>query len=87
MDAVPDIDKDRGMNRLENAQKRLDAAVARLEKAMARQPVGQSTEVQIKALAAAREEQAALKAVTDTVATRLDDTIARLRRLLGDTAK
>jgi len=73
------------MTRLEAAQSRLEAALARLEAALVRSPAPDS-DLAIE-LERARQDYAALKGLTDTVARRLDRTIERLRRLLGEAAE
>lgn len=73
------------MNRLEAAQSRLEAALARLEAALARASAPES-DLAVE-LERARQEYAALKGLTDRVAGRLDRTIERLRRLLGEAAE
>lgn len=70
--------------RLDAAQRRLEAALARIEAALERAPDAGGDSGLAEDLARAREDYAALKASTDRVAARLDDTIDRLRRLLGD---
>lgn len=72
------------MTRLEAAQNRLEAALSRLEAALARAPE-QDGDLAAE-LQRAREDYAALKDLTDTVAGRLDGTIEHLRRLLGEAA-
>lgn len=74
------------MTRLEAAQNRLEAALARLEAAVQRAPAPPADSDLATELARTREEYAALEGLTDNVAGRLDATIERLRRLLGDAA-
>lgn len=74
------------MRSLQDAQNRFEAALGRLEKALDREPATGAEDVQdlTRALAEAKADYADLKARSDQVADRLDETIARLRRLLGE---
>lgn len=73
------------MTAIQDAQTRLETALGRLERALDRKPVvgGDVPELE-RALAAAKADYADLKTRSDTVAERLDGTVARLRRLLGE---
>ncbi len=77
------------MTSLQDAQTRLEAALARLERSLDRAPVPGAGDVREleRALAKARADYTDLKARSDSVADRLDETIARLRRLLGVAAE
>lgn len=67
-------------SRLTRAQVRLDRALNRLEQAAAaRRHNGDGLAAEIGRL---KEENAELKRFNETVSTRLDDTIARLKRVL-----
>jgi hypothetical protein len=67
--------------RLEAALGRLDSAVeSRLDKAASLEQIGDLT----KELDQANAENAQLHKTTETVARRLDATIERIRRILGD---
>lgn len=71
-----------GMNRVAEAAQRLEKAVKRLE-AVARRVGGVNQRKDLEtALANARAQYAALSQVTATVASRLDQTIGRLDRVL-----
>ncbi len=75
------------MNRLEHALARLDLAVARLEKACAKAGGATAVDSAVAAeLSELRRDYAALKGRADKVAERLDASIGRVRRLLGETA-
>lgn len=76
------------MPRLQEASHRLQVAIDRLEQlvvARAQQPAkaGGDDPALREALEAARRENARLQQVAATVATRLDTTIGRLRKLVG----
>lgn len=75
------------MTSLQDAQTRLEAALDRLEQALDGKPAAAGGDVEdlTRALAAAQAEYVDLKARSDQVAERLDQTVARLRRLLGET--
>ena len=66
---------------MEAARNRLEAAVERLESALERQPATAGANAELDAL---RHDYAALRLNTEAVSGRLDDMIARLRRLLGE---
>lgn len=66
---------------METARNRLETAVARLESALDREPVAAGAGDELDAL---RRDFAALKSNTHAVSGRLDEMIARLRRLLGE---
>jgi hypothetical protein len=68
------------MGKLEDAIARLERAIARLEQAVDR--VAHDERSEQAALLAARAEYAALSAVSDGVAARLDAAIGRLDRVL-----
>ncbi len=74
------------MKRLDAACERLEKAVARLEAAAARQAAGSERRIEEDLLAEELERVRTrcreLEGATDTVAARLDATIARLQRLL-----
>ena len=71
------------MAELDQAAQRLQAALDRLEEAVAARAGtgGGDAELQ-RALKAARKENQQLKKITDTVAARLDGTIAQLKATL-----
>lgn len=68
------------MSKLEDAITRLERAVVRLERAAGRLAEGDRT--QHAALVAAKADYAALSAISDGVAARLDAAIGRLDRVL-----
>lgn len=68
------------MGKLEDTMTRLERAVLRLERAAGR--VADGDKAQHAALMAAKAEYAALSAVSDGVAARLDAAIGRLDRVL-----
>ena len=66
--------------RLEQATRRLEAALARLEQAIASRTQGNGRDPEAEeTLRRVQADYAALKDVTDTVSTRLDDAIHRLK--------
>lgn len=69
---------------MEAARNRLETAVARLESALDREPVAAGAAGAGAELDALRRDFAALKSNTHAVSGRLDEMIARLRRLLGE---
>jgi len=74
------------MTSIQDPQTRLDAALDRLERALDRKPAaGADVAALERALATAKADYVDLKSRSDTVAERLDETVARLRRLLGET--
>lgn len=75
------------MTRLEAAQKRLEAALARLEAALERSPAPAPDPDLAAELARARRDHAELTELTGRMAGRLDATIERLRRLVGESAE
>ncbi len=66
---------------METARNRLETAVARLESALDREPEPAGAGAELDAL---RRDFAAMKTNTHAVSGRLDEMIARLRRLLGE---
>lgn len=72
------------MSRLDDAEMRLTAAIERLEEALASAPKGNGDPEMAAALAQARAEYAALREKADAAGGRLDETIGRLRTILGD---
>ncbi len=66
---------------MEAARNRLETAVTRLESALDRQPAPADAGAELDAL---RGDFVALKSNTTAVSGRLDEMIARLRRLLGE---
>ena len=73
-----------GMNKVVEAAKRLERAVIRLETAMEHAEEGAPREQASAALAAAKAQYAALSKVTQLVASRLDQAIGRLDRVLPE---
>ena len=70
------------MDRLKEANKRLDAALSRLDKAV-RSNGGGDAEL-ASALAETRAEHKALRDAADQVAHRLDEAVRRLQRVLKE---
>jgi hypothetical protein len=71
--------------RIEDATERLLLAIERLERAMSRSPQSDGERERLShALAAVEADQAALQRVADTVASRLDLAIGRLKLILGN---
>ncbi len=66
---------------MEAARSRLETAIDRLESALDRRPAVAGADAELDSL---RRDFAALKSNTDTVSGRLDDMIARLRKILGE---
>lgn len=76
------------MSRLEDARRRFESAVSRLDEASQRQKDADGAEGELsevsQELAEARAAQEGLERTTTTVASRLDGTIDRLRRMLDE---
>jgi len=72
------------MSRLDDAEARLTAAIRRLEAALARASRPSGDTQMAAALEQARREYAALRERTNAAGGRLDETIGRLREILGD---
>ncbi len=66
---------------MEAARSRLETAMDRLESALDRRPAAAGADVELDTL---RRDFAALKSNTETVSGRLDDMIARLRKILDE---
>lgn len=71
------------MDRLQEANRKLDEALRRLEEAVARSDGGGDKALQ-KALAETKAEHKALRGAAEEVTQRLDDTVARLQKLLKE---
>jgi multidrug efflux pump subunit AcrA (membrane-fusion protein) len=74
------------MSRLDESQARLDAALSRLEAALNKAPNASQTAYLAAALEQAQQERITLREKADIAGIRLDETIGRLRRILGDEA-
>lgn len=78
------------MSRIQEAQQRLEVALSRLDAALQKRMDGTEGQEDIAALSQqlelAQSDYAQLQDVTATVADRLDHTIGRLRKILGDEA-
>jgi hypothetical protein len=74
------------MSRLDDAQARLEAALARLEAAIAAAPAADGNADLAAALEQAQQERVAIRERADTAGMRLDETIGRLREILGEDA-
>ena len=71
--------------RIEDATERLLLAIERLERAIGREPQNKGERERLsRALATAEADQAALQRVADTVTSRLDLAIGRLKLILGN---
>jgi hypothetical protein len=71
------------MSEIAAAQARLDAAIVRLQSAVARRAdAGRPPDALVRELASLKAEQSAMRQTTDTVATRLDAVIGRLRDII-----
>ncbi len=66
---------------MEAARNRLETAIDRLESALARQPAAAGADAELDTL---RRDFAALTLNTAAVSGRLDEMIARVRRILGE---
>ncbi len=76
------------MSRLQEAQDRLETALTRLDQAVDKRFTAVDSQQDVTALSeeldAARSDNARLQAVTSTLASRLDSTIDRLRKVLDE---
>ena len=71
------------MDRLKEANRKLDEALARLDRAVSQSDAGDDAALRA-ALDAAKAEHKALRSAAEQVTKRLDATVSRLQKLLED---